>query len=254
MSAATAATAVPQHDAPSNAQHDAMERFVARQFQDLLRNPLFPCTIARGAAAQDHVTVRLYDDMEDPHTAARLLDDLYRFVAEHPLGEPGSGPGFHTFAAAFARPAATDEARFEALLWTLLQRLHDLDRPLHAWDPTVADDPASPHFSFSLGGRAFFIVGVHPGASRLARRFAYPTVVFNAHAQFEGLRARGAYDAVRDKIRGNDRALQGSINPTLRDHGSESEVRQYSGRETDSAWRCPFHAGGRAGDADGGGA
>lgn len=212
--------------------------FIARQFHDLVRNPGFPCTIARGSAAQDRIGAHVYGDMTDPAVAAPLLADLYGFIGDQPAG----APGFRSFAAIFADTGLMDEAGFEAALWTLLQRLHDLDRPRHAWDPSVAADPASPDFSFSLGGRAFFLVGLHPGASRHARRFAYPAIMFNAHAQFEALRARGAYDTVRDRIRRNDVALQGSINPTLRDHGAASEAMQYSGRPVDAGWTCPFRA------------
>lgn len=214
----------------------ALHDFIALQFRDLVRNPLFPCTIARGSAAQDRIAVSVYDDLSDPGVAVPLLDELYSFIDEHPL----SGTGFHSFAALFAGPAATDEARFEALLWSLLQRLHELDRPRHRWDPSVDADPASDDFSFSLGGRAFFLVGMHPGASRHARRFAYPAIMFNMHAQFEALRAKGSYDSVRDRIRGNDMRLQGSIHPSLDDHGAASEARQYSGRAVEADWVCPF--------------
>ncbi len=217
----------------------ALRTFIARQFRDFVTNPLFPCTIARGTAAQDQLAIHIYDDLDSPASTAALLGDLYRFIDEHPLGPAG----YNSFSAVFAGPAATDEARYEASLWSLLQRLHDLDRPSHPWDATVGADPASNEFSFSLGGRAFLIVGMHPGASRHARRFAYPTVVFNTHAQFEALRGRGSYGTVRDKIRGNDVTLQGSINPALEDHGLSSEARQYSGRKVEAGWTCPFRSG-----------
>ena len=42
------------------------------------------------------------------------------------------------------------------------------------WDPRVSDDPANPHFAFSVGGTAFFVVGLHPQASRIARRTPCP--------------------------------------------------------------------------------
>lgn len=225
-------------DVPSHPGVPPLHGFIARQFHDLVRNPGFPCTIARGSAAQDRIGVHVYGNMADPAVAAPLLADLYGFIGDQPAG----APGFRSFAAIFADTALTDEAGFEAALWALLQRLHELDRPHRPWDPTVSADPASPDFSFSLGGRAFFLVGLHPGASRHARRFAYPAIMFNAHAQFEALRARGAYGTVRDRIRENDLALQGSINPTLRDHGAASEAMQYSGRPVDDTWVCPFRA------------
>lgn len=94
----------------------ALHDFIALQFRDLVRNPLFPCTIARGSAAQDRIAVSVHDDLSDPSVAAPLLNELYGFIDEHPLG----GTGFYSFAALFAGPAATDKARFEALLWSLL--------------------------------------------------------------------------------------------------------------------------------------
>ncbi len=215
-----------------------LHRFVERQFRDFISNPLFPCTVARGTAAQGRVSIRVYDDLAGSASADSLLADLLAFIGARLIGHAG----FDSFAAVFAAPALTSEIGFERLMWRLLQRLHDRDADEHGWDPAVASDPASEEFSFSLGGRAFFIVGMHPGASRHARRFAYPALVFNAHAQFEALRARGAYETVRDRIRSNDFALQGSINPALRDHGHGSEASQYSGRAVGEEWRCPFRS------------
>lgn len=217
---------------------------VAEQFRDFARDPRFPCEIARGTVAQNRLEARVYDDLRCPASSARLLEDLYGFL---PAQGAERGPGFRSFAAIFLGPLDTDEEAFERLLWAQLQRLHDLDRGRgHGWDPTVDQDPASDAFSFSLGGRAFYVIGMHPGASRLARRSRHPVLVFNAHQQFETLRDRGAYGKVRDRIRSNDLALQGSINPMLRDHGTASEARQYSGRMVGPDWACPFRPGGRA--------
>lgn len=92
----------------------------------------------------------------------------------------------------------------------------------------------------SFGGEAFFVVGLHPGASRPARRFAQPALIFNLHDQFEQLRAEGRYETMREKILRRDEALAGSRNPMLARHGEISEARQYSGRAVDGAWACPF--------------
>ncbi len=100
----------------------------------------------------------------------------------------------------------------------------------------------SPHFSLSFGGEAFFAVGLHPNASREARRFRAPAIVFNLHAQFEQLRADGLYEKLRRTILERDEALQGSTNPMLARHGQVSEARQYSGRAVGGDWNCPFSA------------
>ena len=61
------------------------------------------------------------------------------------------------------------------------------------------------------------------------------------------LRADGRYDKLSEAIRERDLAFAGSVNPMLARHGEMSEARQYSGRQVDPAWQCPFHAlGGRA--------
>ena len=122
-----------------------------------------------------------------------------------------------------------------------VQSLHDKD----VWrgqdyDPRVSPDPGNPHFSLSFGGEAFFIVGLHPHASRPARRFERPTLVFNLHDQFERLREAGKYEGLREKILVRDDRLAGSRNPMLARHGDVSEARQYSGRVVDEDWVPPF--------------
>ena len=62
--------------------------------------------------------------------------------------------------------------------------LHDRDAPLHDWDPAVSSNPDDPHFSFSFAGHAFFIIGLHPGSTRLARQFPWPTLVFMPYIAF----------------------------------------------------------------------
>ena len=120
--------------------------------------------------------------------------------------------------------------------------MHEFDARRHDWDPTVDDDPRSATFSFSIGGRAWYVIGLHPAASREARRFDSVALVFNPHTQFERLRASGRYELVKRSIRERDVALQGSVNPTLADHGERSEARQYSGRNVPSDWQCPFRS------------
>jgi hypothetical protein len=95
-------------------------------------------------------------------------------------------------------------------------------------------------FSYSFGGEAFFLVGLHPKSSRKARRFHVPAIAFNLHAQFEVLREKGRYEIMKQAIRQNEIEFQGSINPMLYDHGEGLEAAQYSGRKVASNWECPF--------------
>jgi uncharacterized protein len=118
-----------------------------------------------------------------------------------------------------------------------LQAIHDLDIQEHPWASDVSDDPGSADFAFSVASRAFFVVGLHPRSSRLARRAPRPTLVFNFHGQFEALRASGRYEKLEAAIRERDVALQGYINPVLARFGEASEAFQYSGRAQGG---CPF--------------
>ncbi|MBV8602546.1 MAG: YqcI/YcgG family protein, partial [Candidatus Eremiobacteraeota bacterium] len=132
--------------------------------------------------------------------------------------------------------------RFERALWHQLQQLNELDRQWFDWDPAVSSDPHDSKFSFSFAGQAFFVVGLHPNSSRQTRRFAWPTLVFNAHEQFKALRAAGLFESLQRQIRTRELRLQGSLNANLADYGDASEARQYSGREVEPLWKCPFRS------------
>ena len=148
---------------------------------------------------------------------------------------------FQSFAVVFAGPLDLDEAGFEDALWNRVQSLTEKDvHQGHAPDTRVSHDPVDPHFSLSFGGQGFFVVGLHPHASRRARRFERPALVFNLHDQFEQLRADGRYEKLRGQILMRDATYSGSSNPMLARHGEVSEARQYSGRAVGDAWEAPF--------------
>lgn len=195
--------------------------------------PEYPCLGARSVFKRERATVVLHDDLEAPETARALLEQLREYAATVDPEE-----GFVSFVAGFRGPEVRDEKHFEEMLWGLLQRLHDVDE--QPWAPEVSADPNDPHFAFSIAGTPFFIVGLHPKASREARRMPLPVLVFNLHEQFESLREDGGFERMRDTIRRRDEELQGSINPMVSDHGETSEARQYSGRKLEKAWEAPF--------------
>lgn len=212
----------------SRVAHDAFRSFVLDEG--------YPCLGARAALHRTTYRFGAYERLDDDAVTHGLMRDLYAFVTER----RGIADTFATFAAVFREPVPGGEAGFEAALWSQLDRLHGLDRQFHLWDPAVSDDPADPTFSFSLAGNAFFVVGMHPAATRDARRFAWPALVFNAHTQFEQLKEDGRFTGLQHRIRERDRALQGSINANLAEFGHHSEARQYAGREVPADWACPF--------------
>jgi uncharacterized protein len=211
--------------------------FVHDGIRALTLNEHFTCVGAKSAIRQGAYRFALYPELGAAASTAGLARDLFAFAAE----SPGFDAEFTTFIASFGAPTAVDEPSFEALLWRTLQQLHDLDAAHHAWNDRVSHDASDPRFAFSFAGMAFFIVGLHAGSSRAARRFAWPTLVFNPHDQFDRLRDDGRFARFQQVIRGAERALQGDINPMVADFGERSEAPQYSGRHVDSAWQCPFH-------------
>jgi FPC/CPF motif-containing protein YcgG len=186
--------------------------------------------IASAASSSDNTVESVTD------ATIALASDLASFGEE--MSEPS---GLRAFVAVFPERAPRTELAFEARLWSQLQRLHEHDDPDAGWDPSVSDDADDPMFSFSFGGRAYFIVGLHAHSSRISRSFRWPALVFNPHSQFGRLRGEGRFKRIQQAIREREMAVQGSLNPNLADFGERSEARQYSGRAVEDGWRCPFH-------------
>lgn len=221
------------HDLVGTGQSAIIERFEAH-----IRDRAFPCVGAKSALARGTMTFLVAGDLRCPgHDRAifALLTDFARAFAASPRP-------FQSLVVLFDTPGTMDEAAFEAAMWSRLQALEEMDAACgHTYDRRVSPDVDSPQFSLSFAGEAFFVVGMHPGASRPARRFGTPALVFNAHDQFETLRLQGRYETLRDSIIARDIATAGSVNPMLARHGERSEAIQYSGRAADEGWVCPFH-------------
>ena len=206
-------------------------------FEEFVRDPLFPCVGAKAALSKRQMTYVVARDIRSAwddlsiHGMITGLVDLYR---KNPAP-------FRSLAVIFEDESALDEFGFEQHLWERLQSLSDKDEWLgQKPDDRVAHDPNHPEFSVSFGGEAFFVVGLHPQASRPARRFIRPTMIFNLHDQFERLREEGQYEKLRASILDRDVKIAGTINPMLAGHGEVSAARQYSGRAVGTEWRCPY--------------
>lgn len=209
------------------------------RFQHFVRAADFPCVGAKSALAKEQMSFVLARDITSNWDDVRLYPELFS-MSQRWAADPKI---FQSLIVIFEGPTDLDEAAFERHLWERLQSIADKD----AWrgvgyDPDVRPDPEHPHFAFSVGGEAYFVVGLHPRASRPARRFEVPALVFNIRKQFEALRDEGRYEKLRENIIERDVALAGSANPMLARHGEASEARQYSGRRVGENWQCPFQA------------
>lgn len=206
-------------------------------FENFLSSQAFTCVGAKAALSQDQLRVVEAGPMDSPVQDVEIRKAVIDFIAELDR----DGPQLQSLVVLFDGPGDLCEVGFERMLWTRLQSLRNMDVAAGAaWAEDVSADPNSAHFSMSLAGEPFFVVGLHKGSSRPARRFAYPAMVFNAHRQFDALRADGRYDRMKTIIREREYAAYDSINPMLADFGEGREAAQYSGRCVDDRWAPPF--------------
>ena len=207
------------------------------KLQTFIANPQFPCVGAKSALARGQIKAVVARSIASAWNDLAIHAALLRFVAQYRRDRAL----FQSLAVIFEGPRTLDERAFETNMWARIQSMSDKDAWLgQPYDASVSPDPANPHFSLSFGGEAFFVVGLHPRASRKARRFVAPTMIFNLHDQFEQLRAEGRYEKLRHSIIARDEIYSGSVNPMLSRHGEASEARQYSGRVVGNDWGCPF--------------
>lgn len=198
------------------------------------------CVGAKSAFFNSSYFVGTYQELGTANAAAGMSHDLWEFLHMRKELQP-----FATYMAVFQQPEQVNEEAFEQLLWKQLELLHQESSRQFEWDREVSSDPGSAKFSYSFGGKGFYVVGMHPGSSRDSRRFRWPMLVFNLHEQFQQLRESGTYDSMKETIRSREQERYGSLNPMLQDFGAGSEAKQYSGRKVDEAWKCPVHFDGR---------
>lgn len=220
----------PEQTAPI--EYLAGDDSLIADFRVFIADASFPCVGAKSALNRGRMEFTVLQQLGTAESAQQLLSSLTRFSREHArvCVDPVS-------MVALFKDDVGGEDEFHDILWKQLQALHDLDAKSNPWADGVSADPAANDFSFSVASRAFFVVGLHPNASRMARRAPRPALVFNFHEQFIAMKATGHYDKLQSAIRKRDLALQGHINPVLARFGESSEALQYSGRATGG---CPF--------------
>jgi len=209
-------------------------RHAHERFRAFVLGAGYPCVVGAATVRRGDYTGGLFPPLGTAAAVRECYDALRVFLTRYPADyEPTA-----VFVALFGGTPPRTERAFEEALWRQLQGMHDED--VAAWDPIASPNPDDPRFGFSIGGRAFFVIGLHPAASRTARHFDRPALVFNGHVQVRALRESGKFQRVQQIVRRRELALQGSVNPALADFGDDSEARQYSGRRPEPHWRCPL--------------
>jgi FPC/CPF motif-containing protein YcgG len=205
------------------------------KFQSFIDERDFPCVGAKSALEKGQITFVLADDIRTSSSDKEIVTKLQDFAHKCTTDSL-----FVSFIVIFQNSPSLSETEFERYLWERLQAMHDEDITKYSWDKKVSSDPDSPDFAMSIGGKAFYVVGLHPNSNRPARCFPKNALVFNLHSQFELLRETGKYAKIRETILERDKRLSGTINPMLAQHGTSPASMQYSGRVLEEGWKCPF--------------
>jgi uncharacterized protein len=183
-----------------------LAQFVHNQFRALILDATFPCVGAKAAFNQGTYRFGMYPEMASRAATAGLYRDLQAFVAE----QPAMGSNFATFVASFTGPHPDDWRYFDVRICRQLQSLHDMES--HEYDRRTRADAKSLRASFSFAGQAFFLVEFYAASPHWARRFAWPTLVFNPRHQFERLREEGKFERFQQAVQARERALEEGIN------------------------------------------
>ena len=204
--------------------------------EKLITAPNYPCGPAVASLQKDQYMIGVYKGFGLGQQTSSLYKDLLYFSQ----CQKSSCAPYMSFWAVFDE-SVSGESEFEDSLWKELSFLSSNEHSFVPWDPNFSSDPNDKNFCFSLGGDAFFVVGVHPQSSRLARQFPWPAIVFNLYVQFEELNRKGIYENIVKQNRNREMKFQGSLNPMVELHGDHWEAIQFSGQSNPPTWKCPFH-------------
>lgn len=197
------------------------------RLRDLVLDPEFACVAAQAAIKSGKYVFAAYEGMTSPEVAEGLCYDLLEFIYAFDLANlvKLQRTIFATFIAAFESQPIEDEIQAVEPFDTLLLNMHNADKKYFSWANDVSDDIESNNFSFSIAENAFFVPFFHPFTSSKSRQTkdGQVFVVFNSHAIFEVLRMKGAFEPLKNIIRGR----QKWVHPHIADHGEMSEFRQY---------------------------
>ena len=199
---------------------DVLKQNIKIQMSELITKKNYPCMAAVKSLFKNDYEIGIYKDFGSMNSSLQLATDLMNYAKNYEITK---SPYF-TFWAVFSDAQDMTDEDFEARLWKELSGLASRPEFPQEWDPQFSSNPEDKNFCFSLGGQAFFVVGLHKNSVRDSRKFQYPTLVFNLYEQF----------------RQRDEKFQGYANPVVVENGNDWEAIQFSGRHNTNEWKCPF--------------
>jgi FPC/CPF motif-containing protein YcgG len=215
---------------------ETFDQQVETEFKRFVSQPNYPCIAARVALAKKEYLIRTFSGLGTGRASLELGHALLDFKNRY----QNSNQKYLSLIAVFDDPDFRDEEEFEQAMWrelSVMASLPEFDAP---WDPNFSSNPEDKNFCFSLGGSAYFVVGLHPGSSRKSRRFFKPALVFNLYEQFEALDEETEFYPMVKTNRKRDIAFQGEVNPMVEQHAEKWEAIQFSGKQNPPEWKCPF--------------
>ncbi len=209
---------------------------ILSKISDLLSQKNYPCVAALKSFHGKDFEIGTYKNFGSAESSLQLATDLMKYADQYAKNKSP----FFTFWAVFPDALKLSDEEFEEKLWHELSGLASQSEFSQTWDPHFSSNPEDKNFCFSLGGQAFFVVGLHSQSNRFSRRFQYPTLVFNLYEQFRQLEKSQQFDSMVVQNRKRDQKFQGFANPMVTRNGNDWEAIQFSGRQNNSEWKCPF--------------
>lgn len=216
----------------------AIKDTASRIFSDFMRERGFPSVGAKSTLINGDLRIIVAGDLGCDDADGQILTVMQAMPREQ-----STQNGLVPLVVLFPATPELTERGFEGQMWDRLQALHDRDSADFVWDWRVSSDPSAANFGVSIGGAGFYVAGLHPGATRIARRAPMAAIVFDPHAQFRALKSVGTAAKLRHAVRRRDVATQGGTNPMPVEQGAGSEAREYGGRVMRADGARPFQAG-----------
>ena len=197
----------------------------------MVLHPEYPCLGARSVFNRDRATVVVLEELATGRSPRALVEALATFGRDDRPGRPASPPSSPSSG---PRTSRTRSLRAACCGASSSCSTRPTTQP---WDPAVSDDPANPHFAFSVAGTALLRRG--PAPPGLAHRPAHarcPRWSSTCTSSSRSCASSDRFDRMRDTIRRRDARAAGlDSTPWSPTTAHSSEARQYSGRRVPDA-------------------